>query len=86
MRIGVIPTALDTLCGEHFPHFIHMQENINALRKKVEISVLTANKANAHYMRFRESMAYEVLNFDCLIFCFKQKHRPLLPDYLYLAQ
>jgi len=40
-----------------------MKENINALRKKVEINVLTADKANAHYMRFRESMAFKALSF-----------------------
>jgi glycosyltransferase involved in cell wall biosynthesis len=62
MRIGFIPGALDTLCGEHFPHLVHMQENVEALRKKAEISVLTANEAKAWYMRFQKSGLHKILD------------------------
>jgi len=66
MRIGVIPGALDTLSGDHFPHFIHMQENVKALRKKCQIVILTADKASAMYMKFKRSRLYEMLNHRAL--------------------
>ena len=62
IRIGFIPGALDTLSGEHFPHLIHMQENIRALRKKAEVDVLTADKTNALYLAFQSSRFYERLS------------------------
>lgn len=62
MRIGFIPGPLDTLSGEHFPHLVHMQENLAALRKRLEVSVLTPCKANARYLRFQRSITYKTLN------------------------
>ena len=62
IRIGFIPGALDTLSGEHFPHLIHMRENIMALRKKAEVNVLTADKANALYLGFQSSRFYQRLS------------------------
>lgn len=62
MRIGFIPGALDTLSGEHFPHLIHMRENIRALSKKAEVNVLTADKVNALYLAFQSSGFYERLS------------------------
>ena len=66
MRIGFIPGALDTLSGEHFPHLVHMQENLTALRRKVDISILTASQANAWYMKFQESRFYRIVSRDYL--------------------
>ena len=63
MRIGFIPGALDTLSGEHFPHLIHMRENIRALSKKAEVNVLTADKVNALYLAFQSSGFYERLSY-----------------------
>lgn len=62
MRVGFIPGPLDTLSGEHFPHFVHMQENLNALFKKAEISVITADTLNTKYMAFQRSRVYAALN------------------------
>lgn len=54
------------LSGEYFPHFLHMQENVRALRKKCEINVLTAKKANERYVRFQQSRLYEIVKFRYL--------------------
>jgi glycosyltransferase involved in cell wall biosynthesis len=62
MKIGFIPGALDMLSGKYFPHLVHMQENVKALEKKCEITVLSAHKANAHYRRFQRSGLYGILN------------------------
>jgi len=74
MKICFIPTALDTLSGEHFPHLVHMQENIRALRKKLEIHLVTANKLNAWYMRLHRSRLYELLNLKFLHIIRKSLH------------
>ncbi|MDY6950921.1 MAG: glycosyltransferase family 4 protein [Thermodesulfobacteriota bacterium] len=66
MKIGYVPGALDTLSGEHFPHFIHMRENVSALRKKVDVEVLTADQANALYKKFQKSRLSEMLNHKCM--------------------
>ena len=62
MRVGFIPGPLDTLSGEHFPHFVHMQENLNALLKNAEVSVITADTLNTKYMAFQRSRIYAALN------------------------
>lgn len=62
MRIGFIPGPLDTLSGEHFPHLVHMQENLKALRKKTEIELIMAEKANNKYLKFCKTRAYSILN------------------------
>lgn len=62
MRIGFIPGAMDTLSGEHFPHLVHMQENIAGLRKKAEINVIMADRVNARFARFQQSRLYKIVN------------------------
>ena len=74
MRIGFIPGPLDTLSGEHFPHFVHMKENLKALEKQAEIDLIVADKANAEYVRFRETEAYSLLNRTCMHFLRKVFH------------
>jgi len=65
MRIGFIPGPLDTLSGEHFPHLVHMRENLAALRKKVDVNILTPRRANGWYMRVQESMFHRIVSRHC---------------------
>jgi glycosyltransferase involved in cell wall biosynthesis len=62
MKIGYIPGALDMLSGEYFPHLVHMRENVTALRRRVEVNLITAGKANAQYSRLRQRRVYNILN------------------------
>lgn len=62
MTIGYIPGPLDTLSGEFFPHFVHMRENIAALEKRVDIDVITADRANTWYRVFQKTGFFHLLN------------------------
>lgn len=76
MRIGFIPGPLDTLSGEHFPHLVHMQDNLKALRKKTEIELIMAEKANNKYLKFCKTRAFSILN---------RKHMHVLRKLFHLA-
>ena len=56
MKVGYIPGALDELSGPNFPHLIHMQENLGALRTQLPIEVLRAQRASALFLRFRDRL------------------------------
>jgi len=66
MRIAFVPGALDTLSGEYFPHLVHMQENITALKRRLDVNLITASRANAWYMKLQKSKLYRIASHDCL--------------------